>query len=201
MSILSKLQEGKLISHRFEAGDSVCFFRAMVGNKAQYPAVCPPSICPVWLAALLPMLADYGTECGESERWRDVAFRIGTLEPLFANMPEDVSRRLHLKAMITLLRYAPHQEFTDISIMLLERTLRGEAAEEVGNSVPPQVKAALKGRGSVSGLWISMLMDVPYYYWDADSVVEQMVRTLENELCKSPDTSCPSQEMSNPVMC
>lgn len=83
MSIESVLAENRLTRHawaREEDGRQLlCLYTAMLDDPEARPEDCPASLCPRWLAYLLPWMDDAGTEAA----WSAMVRRMATLAPHF----------------------------------------------------------------------------------------------------------------------
>lgn len=90
MSIASVLAEGRLIRHawaREEDGRQLlCLYTAMLDDPEARPETCPASLCPQWLAYLLPWMDDEGTDAA----WPAMVRRVATLAPQFHRLRPQV---------------------------------------------------------------------------------------------------------------
>jgi hypothetical protein len=137
MSIESVLAENRLIRKawsRIEDGRQLlCLYTAMMDDPDARPDTCPASVCPQWLAYLLPWMDDAGTK----EQWLLTVTRIARLAPRFGQLSSNVELKVralcvkHTQSYVAADKELVHKVCKNV-ISLCEKAAAGEtvATEE-----------------------------------------------------------------------
>ena len=98
MTIQSMLDEGRLIRREWSGHDDdgrqlLCLYTALMNDPDARPETCPATVCPRWLAFLLPWINDVGT----AEHWPEVVRRVARLAPRLAALGPEVEWRVRAR--------------------------------------------------------------------------------------------------------
>ena len=105
MTIEQVWREGRIIRGEWSREENgrqlLCLYTALAGDPEARPESCPASLCPRWLAHLLPNIDDYGSR----EKWPAVVERVVRLAPRFASLPPEVEWRVRALCVREAMRY------------------------------------------------------------------------------------------------
>jgi len=159
-------REGRLIRGSWATVDErerqlLCLYTALVGDPDARPVSCPASLCPLWLAHLLPWIDD----AGSVEHWPAVVERVVRLAPRFASLPPELEWTVCALCVREAMRHT-----TDTKVLavcervaeLCERRSRGEAVswkEMAISAEAASTEAAASWAGAPTGppaTWVAM---------------------------------------------
>jgi hypothetical protein len=163
MTIQQVLDEGRLIRGAWSGeGQLLCLYTAMTGDPDSRPKGCPASLCPQWLAYLLPWIDDEGS----AEHWPAVVARVARLAPRFSELPPETEWRVRALCVREAMRHTdaplvlavceriasscesgvrPSDELKDAARKVSATAMAAGAAEGVTVGVAPSSAASAAG--------------------------------------------------------
>ena len=161
-------REGRLIRGSWATVDErerqlLCLYTALVGDPDARPVSCPASLCPLWLAHLLPWIDD----AGSVEHWPAVVERVVRLAPRFASLPPELEWTVRALCVREAMRHT-----TDTKVLavcervaeLCERRSRGEAVSwkemAISSAEAASTEAAASWAGAPTGppaTWVTAM--------------------------------------------
>lgn len=131
-NILTVFNEGRLIRRNWSSVDIngrelLCLYTALVNDPNGRPEKCPAEIAPRWLAALIPMWNDNGS----NKQWPDVVKRVGAMATRFGELTGRRERMAIAGVLSATLRECREQlthteHAINNVISLFESVLKGE---------------------------------------------------------------------------
>lgn len=106
-SIAQAYAEGRIIRGKWSDTDAqgrelLCLYTALAGDANARPADCPASLCPDWLAHLLPWIDDAGSK----QEWPGAVARVVAIAPRLGELQGERSERLRSRCLAVILREA-----------------------------------------------------------------------------------------------
>ena len=130
MSIETVMAEGRLIRHEWSGTDAagrqlLCLYTAFADDPNARPHTCPATLCPAWLAHLLPWINDAGSVAA----WPAMVARVARLAPKFSSLSPEVEWRVRALCVREAMRHTDDALVLAVCeriAQLCERRGRGE---------------------------------------------------------------------------